>query len=48
MAAKILFEIAAYVTLCGAIISSIFWIFLSYTWWHSEKKRIKKSKQFDL
>lgn len=45
---NMLIQIVAYITLSAALISSIFWIFLSYTWWKSEKKRIKKSKEMDF
>lgn len=44
---NIYIQIAAYIALTAAFISSIFWIFLSYTWWKSEKKRIKKSRELN-
>jgi uncharacterized membrane protein len=47
MSINIYVQIAAYVALTAALISSIFWIFLSYTWWRSEKKRIKKSRELN-
>ena len=40
-------QIVAYIALTAAAISSIFWIFLSYTWWKSEKKRIKKVREMN-
>lgn len=48
MGLNMLIQIVAYITLSAAFVSSIFWIFLSYTWWKSEKKRIKKSKEMDF
>lgn len=47
MSINIYVQIAAYVALTAALISSIFWIFLSYTWWRSEKKRIKKLRELN-
>ena len=40
-----IFRIAAYTVLGAALISSIFWIGLSYTWWKLERKRIKKNEE---
>lgn len=45
MSTNILFQIAAYTVLIAALISSIFWIGLSFTWWKLERKRIKKSQE---
>lgn len=45
MSANILFQIAAYTVLIAALISSIFWIGLSFTWWKLERRRIKKSQE---
>ena len=47
MSINIYVQIAADVALTAALIASIFWIFLSYTWWRSEKKRIKKSRELN-
>ena len=45
MSLNVYIQIAAYITLTAAVVSSIFWIFLSYTWWKSEKRRIKKTRE---
>lgn len=45
MSLNILFQIAAYVVLTAALISSIFWVGLSFTWWKLERQRIKKVKE---
>ena len=45
MSTNILFQIAAYTVLIAALISSIFWIGLSFTWWKLERRRIKKSQE---
>ena len=47
MSLNIYVQIVAYVALTAAIISSIFWVLLSYTWWKSEKKRIKKVQEMN-
>lgn len=41
-------RIAAYIVLGAALLSSIFWIGLSYTWWKLERKRIKKIQENDF
>lgn len=38
----VIIQIAAYIVLGAAIVSSIFWVGLAYTWWKLERKRIKK------
>ena len=43
-----LFRTAAYIVLGAALLSSIFWIGLSYTWWKLERKRIKKNAENDF
>jgi len=48
MTTVLLFSIAAYIVLTAALISSIFWIGLSFTWWRMEKKRIKKIQENDF
>lgn len=45
MSLDLYIQIVAYIALTAALISSVFWIFLSYTWWISEKKRIKKTHE---
>lgn len=45
MTASTLITIAAYIVLAAALISSIFWIGLAFTWWRLEKKRIKKNAE---
>jgi len=47
MSLNVYIQIAAYITLTAAVISSVFWIFLSYTWWKSEKRRIKKTRELN-
>lgn len=42
MSTVIIFRIAAYIVLVAAILSSIFWIGLSFTWWQLERKRVKR------
>lgn len=39
-------QIVAYIALAAAFLSSMFWVFLAYTWWKTEKKRIKESPAF--
>jgi len=45
MSLGILFQIVAYFVLGAAVLSAIFWIGLSYTWWKMERKRIKKGQE---
>lgn len=37
-------EITMIITLIGAILSSIAWVGLSYTWWKMERKRAKNNR----
>ena len=48
MTTNMLVTIAAYVVLGAALISSIFWIGLSFTWWKLERKRIKRNQENDF
>lgn len=48
MSTIVIIRIAAYIVLGAALISSIFWVGLAYTWWKMEKRRTKKSKEMDL
>ena len=43
-----IFRMAAYIVLGAAILSSIFWVGLSYTWWKLERKRVKKIRENDF
>lgn len=45
VSASNLFMLAGCIALVGAIISSICWICLSFTWWRLEKRRIKKNQE---
>ena len=45
---NLLLQIAAYIALTAAVVSSIFWIGLSYTWWKLERKRIKKNANIEI
>ena len=40
-----IFRIAAYIVLGAALLSSVFWIGLSYTWWKLKKKRVKRIQE---
>lgn len=45
MTPSLLLLIAGWVALSAAIISSICWVCLSFTWWRLERKRIKRMKE---
>lgn len=47
MTTGMLFSIAGVIALIGAVISSICWICLSFTWWRMEKRRVKRIKEKD-
>ena len=42
---SILFNIASWISLAAALISSVCWVLLSITWWRMERKRIKKADE---
>lgn len=44
----VIFRTAAYIVLSAALVSSIFWIGLAYTWWKLERKRIKKIQENEI
>lgn len=43
-----IFRIAAYIVLGAALLSSIFWVGLSYTWWKLERKRVKRIQENEI
>lgn len=41
-------KIAIYIVLSAAVLSSLFWVFLSFTWWKLEKNRIKRLENNEI